>query len=204
MKLIRPQFPDRGKPTDFLDEDGIPALIIRDLDDGSQMDHMLLFAFEYSAYAHLVHYGVCQRGTVPNCYGWSNLSKQHVERIQELEVISINSQRLVEERAPKGLLLEFIDGATKLSWRNITEKLADQVVRGLYDVHTAYVQHGDIHSRNILIRPDGRIVWIDFDRAETPFLKTFEKGSLLLELEKCWGYVYTGLVRRSFIIVCFC
>ena len=36
------------------------------------------FEIERDAYAHLLHYGACEYGAVPRCYGWIELSAAHV------------------------------------------------------------------------------------------------------------------------------
>lgn len=60
---------------------------------------------------------------------------------------------------------EVFVNAERLSRENITEDIADKVLRALCDVHATYVYHGDIHRRNILLLLGERIVWIDFDHS---------------------------------------
>ncbi|MEV8307298.1 class III lanthionine synthetase LanKC [Streptomyces flavidovirens] len=48
----------------------------------------------------------------------------------------------------------------------------DQIERGLDGMHDRGVVFADLHPGNILVRPDGRIVFIDFETAGSPEAKT--------------------------------
>lgn len=156
------------------------------------------FASEKAAYEHLMHYGACAKGAVPQCYGWLELSAQDVSNIVNLPGLAQDSElkRLATDAGPpKALLLEYIAGE-RVTIDNVTDKIAENALRTLYLVHASYVMHCDVHSRNILVTPAGRIVWVDFDRAFTPLSDTdLMQYMLFIELSHAWSYFYAGLVR---------
>lgn len=104
-------------------------------------------------------------------------------------------------RPPKALVLEFVENATRLSAENITIDIADRVVRGLAAIHAAYVRHGDVAGRNVLVLPQGRVVWIDFDQAlcgereDEREREQLSRQALLRELVGSWNLCYVSYVR---------
>ena len=89
--------------------------------------------------------------------------------------------------------------AKQLTAPVITQQIVDNALRALYRVHTAYVQHGDIHQRNILPLPDNRVVWINFDNAicgteRNDALQT-QRGNLLDESAEGWSLSYGAMVN---------
>ena len=160
------------------------------------------FARERAAYAHLVHFGVCDKGTVPKCYGWLELTKEHIKQIMELPTITGDARSRLYFRSdlpPRAIILEYFPSAVKIDIENVTEPLADLAVRGICEIHAAYVWHGDIHPRNILILPDSdpeRVVWIDFDHSVVPcYEPRLTRLSLLDEAASVWACMYQDLVR---------
>lgn len=129
---------------------------------------------EKEAYAHLLHAGVCAQGHVSQCYSWTELSSAHVDamlraapnlvywkvgRAEDLR------QKTQEGRFPKAVVLEYFPDVQTLSLDNLTFKMAEQALRSLYAIHSAYVRHGDIRRRKMLILPGGRVVLVDFNCA---------------------------------------
>lgn len=175
------------------------------------------FSQEKEAYAHLVHYGICARGVVPNCYGWSELSVEHVKAIVSLcgpDKVSLQDD-LKTGVSIKAIILEYFPNAEPLSIYNITRQIAEQAFRGLHAIHTAYVQHNNIHRDHIRVLQDGRVVWIDFDKAWCPSqnkvaassVSQGSKGegqdqhevtrlSLFQELNQGWDYMYQTMVSE--------
>ncbi|KAJ3002929.1 hypothetical protein NUW54_g5583 [Trametes sanguinea] len=75
------------------------------------------------------------------------------------------------------------------------DELADITLRGLAEIHSAYVMHCDVHSRNILVAPGNRVVWVDFNCSCTPASPHYYDRELLQgELALCWSFLYYGLL----------
>ena len=154
------------------------------------------FKQELDGYAHLQHYGICDKGVVPKYYGWFSLSRQHIQQILALPDIS-DAARLMRrvKEPPQAVVLEYFPDAAQLTIDNVTEKLADAALRGLYEVHSAYVMHGDIDGRNILVLPDDRVVWVDFNHSRTPeSAQRCARQHIFEELGRCWSEMYQELV----------
>lgn len=166
------------------------------------------FATEKCAYEHLVHYGACANGAVPQCYGWLELSAHDMEGIANLPGIADELKTLATDAGPpKALLLEYFDGAVPVTIANVTEAIADKALRGLCLVHACYTLHDDINSRNILVTPSGRVVWVDFDaafmvRCSTQYDQMY-RYMFLKEMFIGWAYFYTALVCPPYAHVAF-
>lgn len=142
------------------------------------------FGKEHSAYTRLSHYAVCAQSIVPQCFGWLYLDKKRVERMG------------LQGRGAYALVLEHLADAQPITSRNITIDIADKALRGLREIHSAYVMHADIASRgNILLLPGGRVVWIDFDFSCCGSYTT--RDHLRRELARCWTHFYRTLVSIS-------
>src|SRR6266481_3206452 len=61
----------------------------------------------------------------------------------------------------KALVLEFLPDATRMTLRTITPQRAKDAMNGLDVIHRAHVLHGDVHPRNLMALPEGRVVWVD-------------------------------------------
>lgn len=157
-----------------------------------------LFLREKEAYAHLLHYGICAQGVVPNCYGWTELSADHVAAILSLPRSRCDSDEiaLVEGVSVKAIVLEYFHDAENLSIHNVTREIAEKAFKALYAIHTAYVQHDDIHRRHILVLQDGRVVWVDFDSAQCPSQHDVTRYNLFQELNGGWDYMYLTMVSE--------
>ena len=155
------------------------------------------FCRERDAYAHLLQSGACARGSVPMCYGWLTLTAHDIEKIIAIPDLAPSGKRLrfLKDSPPSAMLLEYFADAARLSIDNVSEKLADVAFRALYDVHKAYVYHGDIHERNVLVLPGGRVVWVDFNSSSVPADKSgLSRLALLEEAAQAWGLLYDELV----------
>lgn len=161
-----------------------------------------VFEQEKEAYAHLLHYGICDKGVVPHCYGWLHLSSHHLQQISALPEPS-NDLRWMTRHTwmpIKAILIEYFPDAVRLTHDKLTEELADIALRGLYDIHSAYVVHGDIHHRNILLLPGKRIVWVDFNSSRNPSGELVcRRQEFLEELWRGWGEFYTKMVGGLFL-----
>ena len=172
----------------FPNDDSVPSVVV-----------LTRFEQERDAYAHLVHGGVCDKGIVPKCFGWLTLTDKHIEQFAALpnQEQDARVMRACEPR-PYAILLEYLPDAEQMDTTNVTEKLADIAMRGLYDLHAAYVLHCDVHRRNILVLPGDRVVWVDFNNAKVPSGKlTFRRQEFMYEMELAWTRFYEELVGLS-------
>ncbi|KAL4243746.1 hypothetical protein ABKN59_011040 [Abortiporus biennis] len=183
---------------------------------------MFRFRREKEAYAHLIHAGLPEQGIVPNCYGWLTLSnRSYLEQCYALPVSEKddleefwsrekNKQRITkygpdtasrshtlldDRRPPKALLLEYYADLEPLSGNNVTHDIAEAALKALYQIHAAYVHHGDLsHDTNVFVRPGNRVMWIDFDestcRCERNWRKKLSRQKLMEELEHVWSRFY--------------
>lgn len=155
------------------------------------------FEAEKDAYAHLLHHGVCADGIVPHCFGHLQLGRERMDEMLALPNVSEECELELRHRKqpPDALLLQYFPGARQLTQDDATEKLADTAVRALWRIHAAYVQHGDVLPRNILLLPDGRVVLVDFNRARTPCgASPCSKEDLVAELSEMWVMFYKQYV----------
>ncbi|CAL1710737.1 unnamed protein product [Somion occarium] len=152
-----------------------------------------LYHAEKEAYAHLRHFGACESGVVPNCYGTVQLSRQ--QAIDISRQFSMGWDLPVDdENLPYALLLEHFPDAIQVSIYNVTFPVAERALRALCTVHKSYVQHGDINGRNVLVLPDDRVVWIDFDHAKSASDPTLCRQDIWNEIREGWGYFYQLLL----------
>ncbi|KZT24943.1 hypothetical protein NEOLEDRAFT_1178714 [Neolentinus lepideus HHB14362 ss-1] len=144
------------------------------------------FAREKRAYEYLLHGGVCAQGFVPMCYGWFQL------RVPKKSgwLRSFAS----DKTPPYGLLIEYIPDAVPLSVSNISVSAAEQLHLAAEFVHGAGVLHNDIYPRNTLLRPDGTVVIIDFDRASTWPDEDVDRLSLKFEMQHCWAMCFNRML----------
>lgn len=161
------------------------------------------FEQEREAYAHLSHYRVCEKGVVPRCYGWLELSPQDLTQITSVSNASEEARSLARYAVGplSALLLEYFPDAVRLTQDIATEELADIAIRGLAEIHSAYVLHGDVFTRNILVSPDNRVIFVDFDRSATPSGKLpSRRQDLLNELSDLWSKFYVRLVSTLLVL----
>ena len=158
------------------------------------------FEQERDAYAHLVHGGVCDKGIVPKCFGWLTLTHEIIDKFGTLPS-QVDTARIMRnsETTPRGILLEYFPDAQPFSIQNVTYELAEQAARALYFVHAAYVMHGDINRRNVLLLSGGRVVWVDFNFSMCASDSRLTREDLFTEFKEGWDAFYMRLVST---IVC--
>jgi hypothetical protein len=67
-----------------------------------------------------------------------------------------------------GLLMEWLEGAERISAKNITLTAACMLLNGLRRIHDAGIYHNDTFARNLVIIPEHEQgVWLDFSCART-------------------------------------
>ncbi|CAM5552917.1 class III lanthionine synthetase LanKC [Streptomyces atroolivaceus] len=98
---------------------------------------------------------------VPQVYGVRTVWEHHF-LIEE----HIEGNTLLEEIVARFALVRGADSADELApyvaW---TEAVTDQLSRALEAIHARGLRFGDLHPSNIIVRPDGRIVLVDFEYA---------------------------------------
>jgi tRNA A-37 threonylcarbamoyl transferase component Bud32 len=74
-----------------------------------------------------------------------------------------------DEYPPSAIFLEYVAGMEMMTINNCTEPRFNSMIMGIKEIHKALVRHRDPKPRNIMVLKDQpeRVVWIDFDRAET-------------------------------------
>lgn len=176
--------------------------------DGEErpLEPMELFDREKEAYAHLKHAGICDQGHVPRCYGWVELTAVHVDAIARVAPklkygesggIKHIQKQVSKGRLPKGILLEYFPDATTLSIKNVTYELAEQALRSLWAIHSAYVQHGDIDGRNVLVLPGDRVIWVDFNHSRCASDPSLTRADIFFELHEGWSMFYMQLLPNQ-------
>ena len=149
------------------------------------------FTREARAYRNLLHGGACSAGVVPHCYGWSKISQAEwpMSRKHDWLLHFRNDAKPLN-----ALVLEFLPDATKMTLRTITPQRAQDAINGLDIVHRARVLHGDIHPRNLLALPEGRVVWVDFECASSwPWKRSVNQFCLQNEMALGWCWLYQKL-----------
>lgn len=123
-----------------------------------------IHVLESTAYRRLKARGVCDKGIVPQFLGTMDkfdpkLCQPHLRKFLE------------DEYPPSALFLEYIPNMEMVKLHNYTEARMNNLLRGIREIHKAGVEHNDIKPRNMLIVKDdpnpNRVVWIDFNRANT-------------------------------------
>ncbi|KMP03553.1 hypothetical protein CIRG_03245 [Coccidioides immitis RMSCC 2394] len=76
---------------------------------------------------------------------------------------------VIDEYPPSAIFLEYIPNLEMLGLNNYTQARMNKFLEGIREIHKALVEHGDPKPRNMLIVKDDpeRVVWIDFNRANT-------------------------------------
>ncbi|KAH8435124.1 uncharacterized protein LDX57_012753 [Aspergillus melleus] len=121
-----------------------------------------IHVLESTAYTRLKERGLCDRGIVPNYLGAvrkfdPSLCQPHLKDF------------LNDEYLPSAIFLEYIVGLEMISLDIYTQERMDNFVAGIRQIHKAFVRHRDPKPRNMMVVKDtpDRVVWLDFDRAET-------------------------------------
>ncbi|EKM51442.1 uncharacterized protein PHACADRAFT_178071 [Phanerochaete carnosa HHB-10118-sp] len=187
-----PLEPGPRPPSDIGHPEGKTVLVTVQLEGHVR----LLKIKESEAYAHLLKAGVCARGYVQMCYGWLELTPEHVAQVAALPGASYMAQYLGYRAGPiRALLLEYFVDAQQLSIDNVSEKVAEAAMRALCEINKAHVLHGDIEGRNILVLPGERVVLVDFNYAKCPHgPQSVIRQDFFFELGKAWTYLYGQLL----------
>lgn len=109
-----------------------------------------------------MQHGLGDKGIVPRYYG--EISHLDVNDYQP------HLRRFLDEKLPpSAIFLEYIPNMVTILPQHYTEKRAESMIRGIQQIHRALVFHHDVYPRNIKIFEDDpeRVMWIDFDRAQT-------------------------------------
>jgi serine/threonine protein kinase len=112
--------------------------------------------------------GLCDRGIVPQFYG-------AIERLDLLHYQPHLRMFLDDKHPPNAILLEYIPNMEMIYPYNYTKKRGEALIRGIQEIHRALVLHCDAKPRNMMIIRDDpeRVVWLDFDRAQTYHADSF-------------------------------
>lgn len=127
--------------------------------EGRELD---IHVLECSAYRRLKEHGLCDSGLVPNFLESMRKFDPHLCQPH------LNSF-LYDEHLPSAIFLDYIPDLEMINIHNCTEKRLNNLITGVQEIHRALVRHRDPKPRNMMVvRNDPeRVVWIDFDRAET-------------------------------------
>ncbi|KKZ64658.1 hypothetical protein EMCG_09421 [[Emmonsia] crescens] len=153
--------------------------------------------------------GVCNKGIVPQFLGTMDkfdlkLCQPHLKMFLE------------DEYPPSALFLEYIPNMEMINIHNYTEVRMNNLLLGIREIHKAGVEHNDIRSRNMLIVKDDpnpdRVVWIDFNRANTydeRHMTDKQKVLIAEEEESMEGFkmymdedVRNGKLDKAYIFYC--
>lgn len=123
---------------------------------------MRWFRRERDAYAHLLHCGIYAQGIVRYCHGYVPMTRKRVSKminiraLAEFDIDVADMKYDVEVLRP--LLFEYFEDAEPVLFRNASIDIADTALPRLHALHIAYIIHGDVNGRNILLFPDGRVI----------------------------------------------
>lgn len=117
---------------------------------------------------------------------------------------------LDDEYPPSAIFLEYIAGLEMVTLDNYTLQRLENAVAGIREIHKALVRHKDPKPRNIMVVKDSpnRIIWLDFDRAETydedsitsRQLELIEQEEqLVIELQEC--LVSVAVIEEYYTVV---
>ncbi|PLB49171.1 hypothetical protein P170DRAFT_357004 [Aspergillus steynii IBT 23096] len=135
-----------------------------------------LFVCESTAYQRLHDKGLCKRGLILDFYGT-------ITNIQPLLCQPSLGMFLEDKRPPNAVLIEYIPNMRMIDLSNFSERRVSELRRILLeDIHPAGVLHGDPMPRNMMVQDkDGRVLWIDFDSAQT-----FTEDGFLTPRQEWW------------------
>ncbi|PLB55729.1 hypothetical protein P170DRAFT_400097 [Aspergillus steynii IBT 23096] len=123
---------------------------------------------EATAYERLKKHGLCNSGIIPQFYG--SIKDLDLRLYQPHLDMFLN-----DKYPPSALFLEYIPHMEMILPQHYNEERATNLVHGIRQIHEADVLHCDVKPRNMMIikSDPGRIVWLDFDRAQT-----YNKGEM--------------------------
>lgn len=121
-----------------------------------------IFVCESRAYRRLKDRGLCDKGFVPQFYGT-------IEQIQPKSWRPHLDMFLQHELLPNAILIEYIPNMQMMDLRTFSTNRLHKLANILKEIHAAKVLHRDPYPRNMMVVPGDpdRVLWIDFDRAQT-------------------------------------
>ncbi|RAK99288.1 uncharacterized protein BO80DRAFT_494873 [Aspergillus ibericus CBS 121593] len=161
---------------------------------------------EYTAYCRLKNKGLCGC-VVPNLLGRlrkfdPKLCRPHLDTF------------ISDKYLPSALLLQYIPHMEMIHLHNFSENRMDNLIMGIQAIHQALVRHRDPKPRNMMVLKNdpGRVMWIDFDRAETYDEDTIterqeellaEEEDIVRELKECLqADCLGGELKESYLFYC--
>lgn len=136
-----------------------------------------IFVCVSKVYWRLKEHGLCDRGIVPQFYGT-------IEKIDPRDYHPHLKKFLNDQYPPNAILLEYIPNMEMLDpLSNVTKRRIENFISGIREIHKALIEHSDVCPRNMMVLrddPDDRVIWLDFDRAQT-----FDQDTLT-EKQKEW------------------
>ncbi|OAX85336.1 hypothetical protein ACJ72_00301 [Emergomyces africanus] len=138
---------------------------------------------EIRAYCSLKHFGICDRGYVPQFYGYMlslnpDAFAPHLDGFQ------------CDTGLPSAILMEYLPNPLLMNCVTYTKERMASAVDGIKQIHLALIEHNDPYPKNILIVPNDpeRVVWIDFDVAivypDSTYIGDRENGWIEFETER--------------------
>jgi serine/threonine protein kinase len=147
------------------------------------------FVDETNAYRLLNHHGVTTKGLVPQIYG---IGKWGPKRMDDflVGVDTFGIDQILNDYPLYVILMEYLGGAERLSEENCDGDVAKNVCDGLEQIHRAHVLHGDIAARNIMVKKNNAVIWIDFSSSTITDLRS----SIVREKSKLEHMIYEQMV----------
>ncbi|KAJ9243486.1 hypothetical protein DTO280E4_5601 [Paecilomyces variotii] len=162
---------------------------------------------ETTAYTRLKDHGLCDRGIVPRFLG-------SMEKFDPSFCQPHLKMFLHDEYLPSAIFLEYIPNLEMIQLHNYTPQRMNNLLNSIREIHSALVRHKDPKPRNMMIIKDDpeRVVWIDFDRAETynedqitdkqKYLLEREEV-MVVEFKKCIEADYqNGKLNEAYLFYC--
>ncbi|CAL1698038.1 unnamed protein product [Somion occarium] len=132
------------------------------------------------------------KNSILRCYGWLDMDRADALKLHP----KLSS---VDGTSVKALLFEHIDGLIPLSVENVTTDIAEAALKALCGVHAAHVLHGDIRRRNMLLLPDGRVVWAGFGAAKSASHHPLRRQDFWNEAASAWTLLYSKMLPDKLI-----
>jgi hypothetical protein len=140
---------------------------------------------EIRAYCNLKRFGICDRGYVPQFYGYTLLLNPaafapHLDACQR------------DIGLPSAILIEYLPNPLLMNCVTYSEERMARSVDGIKQIHSALIEHNDPYPKNIVIVPGDpeRVMWIDFDVAIT-----YPDISYIGDKQRGWIEIETGCVE---------
>ncbi|PWY83692.1 hypothetical protein BO94DRAFT_557559 [Aspergillus sclerotioniger CBS 115572] len=138
------------------------------------------FTCEIQTYTRLKAHGLCGRGCVPDFYGV-------IDEINPMDRLPYLKDFLKDRTYSKGVLIEFIPNLRQIDLSTFSQD---------GKIHRAEVYHGDPYPRNMMVQEGSdRVLWIDFDRAQTYDSITPRQQHLLDEEDELMDYFVNALAE---------